>query len=66
MFRLNLGGGAVAFETEGEADRIGSVDPAELTSREWPPEVVANIRRYQERLAHPMVKSASEEPDSGS
>ena len=50
MFRLNLGGGAVAFETEGEADRIGSVDPAELTRREWPPEVVANIRQRSESL----------------
>ena len=65
MFRLNLGCGAVAFETEGEADRIGSVDPAELTRREWPPEVVANIRRYQERLAHPAVTSVADEPESG-
>ncbi len=53
MFRLNLGRGVVAFENEGEADRVGSVNTSELTNRHWPPELVENIRRYQEQLTHP-------------
>lgn len=52
MFRLNLGSGAVAFEIEGDADRVGSLDPAELTARKWPEEVVENYRRYRERAMH--------------
>lgn len=61
MFRLNLGGGVVAFETEGDADRVEHVKPAELALRQWPPEVVENVRRYQERLAHPATET---EPSS--
>ncbi|MBY5625932.1 hypothetical protein [Rhizobium leguminosarum] len=49
MFRLNLGSGAVAFEMEGDADRVSSLDPVDLAARKWPPEVVENYRRYQER-----------------
>lgn len=50
MFRHKLGGGVVAFETEGEADRVVSVNPTDLSQREWPSEVVENVRRYKERL----------------
>jgi hypothetical protein len=50
MRRLDLGRGVVAFENEGEADGVGSVRASELTERRWPPELVENIRRYQERL----------------
>lgn len=53
MFRLELGGGAVAFENEGEADRVASVRLSELTQRNWPPEVVENIKQYQHRLEYP-------------
>ena len=52
MFRLNLGGGVIAFETEGEADRVVSVNPTDLSERHWPSEVVENIRQYQARLVH--------------
>jgi hypothetical protein len=55
MFRLNLGGGAVAFESEAEADHVVAIDPAILSGRQWPAEVVENIRRYQVRLTHPAV-----------
>jgi hypothetical protein len=50
MRRLDLGRGVVAFENEGEADRVGSVSANELTARHWPPELIENIRRYQQRL----------------
>jgi hypothetical protein len=53
MFRLELGGGAVAFENEGEADRVASVQPSELSKRDWPEEVIENIKQYQYRLEHP-------------
>jgi hypothetical protein len=59
MFRRNLGGGAVAFETEGEADRVISVNPADLSQREWPSEVVENVRRYRERLVRSSAMSQS-------
>jgi hypothetical protein len=59
MFRLNLGGGVVAFETEGDADRVGSVSPAELTELHWPEEVIKNVRRYQERQMHSVVEVES-------
>ncbi len=49
MVRLDLGGGAVAFEMEGDADRVGSLDPGELIKRGWPSELVENYRRYRER-----------------
>jgi hypothetical protein len=52
MFRLNLGSGALAFEVEGEADRVSSLNPDDLVERNWPPEMVENIRRYQARLKH--------------
>ncbi|MBX9650967.1 MAG: hypothetical protein K2X57_28350 [Xanthobacteraceae bacterium] len=57
MFRLELGGGAVAFENEGEADRVASVRLNELVQRNWPPEVIENIRQYQKHLGHPETAS---------
>jgi hypothetical protein len=48
MVPFNLGGGAVAFEIEGDADRVGSPDPTDLLGR-WPLEMVENYRRYRER-----------------
>jgi hypothetical protein len=52
MFRLNLGSGAQAFEVEGQADRVSSLNPDDLVKRDWPPEMVENVRRYQARLKH--------------
>jgi hypothetical protein len=52
MYRLNLGGGAVAFEVEGEADRVGSLDPDELAKLGWPAEMVENYRHYRQRSLH--------------
>jgi len=52
MVRLDLGGGAVAFEIEGEADRVSSFDPGKLIGRGWPQEVIENYRRYRSRWAH--------------
>jgi hypothetical protein len=51
MFRLNLGSSVTAFEIEGDADRVGSLNPTELIREQWPAEVVENFRRYQERVA---------------
>jgi hypothetical protein len=53
MRRIELGGGAVAFELEGQADRIGSLDPDELARRGWKPEVVANYLRYSKQSSGP-------------
>jgi hypothetical protein len=64
MFRLNLGGGAVAFENEAEANRVVAVDPAVLSGRQWPAEVVENIRRYQVRLTHPAVSLSDDSVSS--
>lgn len=64
MFRLNLGGGVVAFETEGEADRVISVNPSELSERQWPGEVVENVRKYQERLVRASTSSVPAETRS--
>jgi hypothetical protein len=52
MFRLDLGGGAVAFEIEGEADRVSGLDPNKLIERGWPQEVIENYRRYRNRSLH--------------
>jgi hypothetical protein len=47
-----MGGGAVAFEIEGEADRVTSVDPKDLPERGWPPEMVENYLQYRKRMMH--------------
>jgi hypothetical protein len=52
MFSFNLGSGAVAFEIEGDADRVGSLDPSQLIERHWPAEVVENYKRYKARSMH--------------
>jgi hypothetical protein len=57
MFRLNLGSGASAFEVEGEADLVRSVSPDELVERNWPAEMVENIRQYQARLKRTNLSS---------
>lgn len=62
MFRLELGGGAVAFENEGEADRVASVRLSELAQRNWPPEVIENIKQYQHRLEHPETAAPLDVP----
>lgn len=49
MYRLDLGGGAVAYEIEGEADRVSALDPEKLVERGWPPEVIENYRRYRDQ-----------------
>jgi hypothetical protein len=49
MRRIELGGGAVAFELEGQADRIESLDPVELSRRGWKPKVVENYLRYSKQ-----------------
>jgi hypothetical protein len=59
MFMLELGGGAVAFEIEGEADRVGSVDPNELIKRKWPAEVVENYLRYRSMHSETLAQSPS-------
>ena len=60
MFRLNLGSGALAFEVEGEADRVRSISPEDLVERKWPPEMVENIRQYQARLKHSHADTKSQ------
>ena len=60
MKRIDLGNGVVAFEPE-EADHIRNVDPNELLKRNWPPEVVENVRRYQKRS----LELKADTPDSG-
>jgi hypothetical protein len=70
MVRLNLGSGAVAFEIEGEADRVDSLDPGELITRHWPLEVVENYRRYRERASlsgpsMPVIVTGSSSPGEG-
>jgi hypothetical protein len=46
---VQLGGGAVAFEVEGQSDRVGSLDPHELHRRGWKQEVVENYLRYKQK-----------------
>jgi hypothetical protein len=49
MYRVDLGGGAVAFELE-KADRVASFNPSELRARGWTPEAIENYRRYRQRF----------------
>ena len=60
MFRLNLGSSVTAFEIEGDADRLGKLNPSELVEEHWPAEVVENFRRYQDRVTHAQ-RAASQE-----
>jgi hypothetical protein len=63
---VQLGGGAVAFEPEDAADRVGSFDARTLRDRGWSDEAIRNYERYRDgsrflRRARALVGQRTEE-----
>jgi len=49
MRRVQLGGGAVAFEVEGAKDRVDSLDADKLRASGWTEEAITIYRHYRNK-----------------